>query len=167
MKFIAILKQAKAAAIQLKNLKSMPTHDGEAWSCTVYLNGIKLGPVFEGGHGGCIEVDFSEAQQQALVDRLKAVGYELDLVHPQFTLDAPTTAYGYLELSLPDISAAFEELKVVKRKLKKNTLYRLKSQKPDDYMISKTPFSPDVAAKLRKHYGDDLDIIFNEELAVF
>lgn len=153
------------SGLQLKNLKSLPTRDGEAWSCTVYLNGKKLGGVDDAGHGGCLIIDLSADDQKAVVEAIKAAGYAPNLELNGTVLDGPKNDYGFLEWALPDLSAAATTLKTLKRQAKKSLLLVLKGAKENEYEEYVSPYTPEFAAKLRAQLGDKIDFIINEEIA--
>lgn len=165
MKFIEHCKQLAKSGLQLKNLKSFPTRDGEAWSCTVYLNGKKLGAVDDAGHGGGLSIDLSTEDQKAVVEAIKASGYAPNLEFNGILLDAPKNDYGFLEWALSDLSAAATELKSIKRKAKNSLLLVLKGAEEGEYQQYKAPYTPDFADKVRAKLGDKIDFIINEEIA--
>lgn len=164
MKFIEHCKQMAKAGLQLKNLKSFPTRDGEAWSCAVYLNGKKLGAVDDAGHGGCVDIDLSPPDQKALVEALKSAGYAPNLEFNGTVLDGPKNDYGFLEWALADLSAAATTLKSFKRKAKKSLLLVLKGAEEGEYQQYHAPYTPEFAAKVRATLGDKIDFIINEEI---
>lgn len=165
MKFIEHCKQLAKSGLQLKNLKSFPTRDGEAWSCTVYLNGKKLGGVDDAGHGGCLIIDLSADDQKAVVEAIKAAGYAPNLEFDGTVLDGPKNDYGFLEWALADLSAAATTLKTIKRRAKKSLLLVLKGAEENQYEECVSPYTPEFAAKLRAELGDKIDYIINEEIA--
>jgi len=165
MKFVERCKQMAKAGLELKNLKSFPTRDGEAWSCTVYLNGKKLGGVDHAGHGGCLDMELSTADQTAVVEAIKAAGYAPHLEFNGTVLDGPKNDYGFLEWALADLSAAATELKTFKRKAKKCLLLVLKGAEEGEYQQYNAPYTPEFADKVRAKLGDKIDFIINEEIS--
>lgn len=165
MKFIEHCKQLAKSGLQLKNIKSFPTRDGEAWSCTVYLNGKKLGGVDDAGHGGCLIIDFSADDQKAVVEVIKAAGYAPNLEFDGTVLVGPKNDYGFLEWALADLSAAATVLKSFKRKAKKSLMLVLKGAEEGEYQQYNAPYTPEFADKVRAELGDKIDFIINEEIA--
>lgn len=55
-----------AGPYRLKNLKTMTTTDGIAWTASLYQDGRKIASVDEAGHGGPIRVICSDSDLKAL-----------------------------------------------------------------------------------------------------
>ncbi|MEZ3187018.1 hypothetical protein HZR81_19105 [Pseudomonas sp. LM13] len=60
------LQTAKAAGVQLKNLRSCQSRDGEAWSASVYFQGKKVGSVCDQGCGGPVDCDVPDSVLQTI-----------------------------------------------------------------------------------------------------
>jgi hypothetical protein len=70
-----------------------------------------------------------------------------------------------LELVLPDLANCYDDLKYWKTQCRAKIIFRKKGAKQDELVENKRQYSEEFAAAMRKHYGDELDMILNEVLA--
>jgi hypothetical protein len=63
MQTITNLQALNAAGVQVQTLNTIEISRGLAWSCTIVLNGKKLGMVSNEGCGGMTRFDFPVAQK--------------------------------------------------------------------------------------------------------
>jgi hypothetical protein len=165
MKVIENFKKSLAAGVVLKNMKQMEGLDGLAWSCSVYLDGKKIGTVFDGGNGGPLSVEIDAGPLSQLVKALKAVEYPLNLdLGEGLRLDEPTTDYGYVELVLPNIADEHDTVKRIKRAASQKMLITQVGDEEGTYWPLKAPYTAQNAQLVREHYGQKLVCIVNELL---
>lgn len=167
MQFINDMKITQTAGFAYKSYKKMAADDGPCWSASIWLEGKKIGEVSDGGFGGPLNIEMPEAEMDRLVEALKAAGYVLDLriEGTEIVLDEPKNNHDWLELVLPDLADSYDALKYWKSKCKTKIIFRKKGAKPDELLEYKKVYTEEFAAGIRKHYGDDLDMILNEAIA--
>lgn len=141
--------------IRLAKLKVFDAGSQETtnFSADVIVNGRNVGTAFNAGDGSATRLTMSQSDREALANyclALPAHEYE-----PGKTL--PMDTEYYLFCLVDETALAADSVKRMRTK----TLFRLRSR-PDAVLSISIPFSPDVAARLRKEYKDDLETIHNE-----
>lgn len=167
MEFINELKIAKAATFLYKKYKAIGTEDGACWSADVYLNGVKIGAVFDGGTGGPLQIDIPEADMDRLVEAFKKAGYVLDLRVPgtEYILDEPKNSHEWLELVLPEMANHYDTLKYWKSQCKRKIIVQVKKGPEKENLLTYSQaYTPELAVQVRKQQGDELLMILNEEI---
>ena len=136
-------------AVGIKKIKSCRGHDGDAWSCDVYADGVKVALAANDGWGG--EMSLDEISREAsggfveVLQRLSRFAMESEVVkeanrewhekYPDrgddlYTLDPNEATYNTAMgrgVSISAIALVIEELlnrTEVAKKLNKNTIYR-------------------------------------------
>jgi len=139
--------------LTLKNVKELKELSQETvcFSASIYWNGKRVAEVSNRGHGGPNEYHWFDRAAEAEVweyarDTIKDYDFEqLDIVVGDLVYEAE-----------------------VKKKLKNwcatKTVYKLKSDEKGSFRLLETRFYQGIADQLRRKYGDQLDVIFNEEL---
>lgn len=166
MKLIDNNRKVRAAGVSVKGLKKTRGHDGNVWSCSVYLNGVKIGGVQEDVNGAGLWVNISPESQENFVTALKGVEYPVnDLAFEELGMTCPEDNTGYIEWVLPKIVNELEALKALKKKCKTRTLYQLKTDPDDAHWFITQPFTAEVKAALLAEY--DVKLFLNEALEEF
>ncbi len=133
-------------AVGIKKIKSCRGHDGDAWSCDVYADGVKVALAANDGWGG--EMSLDEISREAsdgfveVLQRLSRFAMESEVVkeanrewrekYPDrgddlYTLDPNEATYMGRGVSISAIAVVIEELlnrTEIAKKLNKNTIYR-------------------------------------------
>ena len=52
----------------IRKLRTLPTRDGEAWSCEILKDGVLIGTAENDGDGGCNMYDFTNRADQAAME---------------------------------------------------------------------------------------------------
>ena len=145
----------------VRDIKTFRGMEGEGFNVTLCRDGRKVAFVIDDATGGDVHIQWGDAhrggaEEKRLLEFLKTL--------PKERLE--DTEYDVT----PDIfvAALVDEAqteKRLRRLFRKETLFRLKSDRTDDdkWRVLKAPFSPDVKAHLVKTYGDNLAHVLNEE----
>lgn len=166
MKLIENNRKVRDAGVDVKGLKKTPGHDGMVWSCSVYLDGAKIGGVQEDVNGAGLWVNISPESQAKFVSALKGVDYPVnDLAFEDLGMTCPEDNAGYIEWVLPKIVNELEALKQLKKKCKTRTLYQLQTDTDATHWYISQPFTPEVKSALLAEY--DVKLFLNEALAEF
>lgn len=143
--------------LSVKNSKSMNGRDGIAWSCDLYIDGVKAAYVYDGGFGGMVDFDWYnrdlEKKFNAYVDALP-----LDMSDPDIFPEGMKTDGGTLVAGLCD---ELEMEKKLKRLCKTKTVVRMKDD-GENFSTFKVLFSADVKAKILQKHGDNVVEFVNE-----
>jgi len=62
----------------VKNCKTLATHDGYAYTCTLYVDGKRVAYVEQSGQGGCNMYSLAEGAQPRIVDLMATAAECLD-----------------------------------------------------------------------------------------
>lgn len=166
MKLIENNRKVRAAGVDVKGMKKTPGHDGMVWSCSVYLDGAKIGGVQEDVNGAGLWVNISPESQAKFVSALKGVDYPInDLAFEDLGMTCPEDDTGYIEWVLPKIVNELMALKPLKKKCKTMTLYQLRTDEDAKYWFLSEPFTPELKEQLQSKY--DVKLFLNEVLAEF
>ena len=121
-------------------------------------NGKTIAHVSNDGHGGCNRTHFiSDAERQEFNNFL-------DTQPPIITEWSPEGIKTDADIFVANLLEKHEEQKWLKRHTKAKTVVKLKSHNKGEWTVFSMPFTANVAAQLRKKYGDDLLCIANENL---
>jgi hypothetical protein len=144
--------------LEVRNIKKNRGREGDGYSGTLYVDGVKAAIVDDFGDGG--------AARWTYFVNGRAWGRNPEL---EARLDAhcatlpPRTAYG---MTLPvSRDVLFEDLVQEaqwRRACQTKTLFRLVEDGDDKYRELRQPFSPQVAAQLRAQFAARLVEIINE-----
>lgn len=162
MLFIANLKAAKTSGVQVKSFKMLETNRGIAWSCSVSLDGKKLGLVSNDGSGGETRFDFGADQQKQAATQLKNAGYKLELTIGEVTIEEPEDGQEWLDFALSQIGDELADLKRYKSKAKQGVYFEKKTAPTFAYV--KGPDTEAFKAQIKAHYGDNLVRFLNDEI---
>jgi len=151
--------------LTIKALKNLGIRrDGPAWSCVLYVDGIKAATVLQEGHGGGTEIDWSVGPDKArwggaLAAKVNAYCATLpDVIDPEFGAIVQD-----LETVVARLADEYENAQRIKRACKTKTLFRTAGQGAHEYMVTNRPFSPAIAEALRAKYPGV--VILNEQVA--
>ena len=157
------LQSAKAAELQLKNLRSCQARDGVAWSGSVYFQGKKVGAVYDQGCGGPVNCEVPNSVLQPIRDAVEAAGYQLLDWNGQ-PFEKPFDLNGFAEFFFADLADEVEAAKRMRPKLKTKTLVRMKGDPAGELQVYSVAFSPEVKARLCDRHGDKIEFFMNEKI---
>ena len=163
MQLIDNLKAAKAAGVQVKSFSMTETHRGVAWSCTVYLNGKKLGMVDNSGNGGATHIAFNVELQQQIMSLLKQHDYKLQLNLGDYVITEPTDLESWLSITLSQMGDEQARLRTYKKKAKLGVIFE-QTTAPQIAMQTGED-SPRLREFIKTHCGDAFVAFLNDELA--
>ena len=152
--------------LTIKALKNLGIRrDGPAWSCVLYVDGIKAATVLQEGHGGGTEIDWSVGPDKA------RWGGPLAKRVAEYVATLPEEDGGFglgpmkqdLESAVAKLADEYESAQRIKRACKTKTLFRTAGQSADEHMVTNRPFSPAIAEALRAKYPGV--VILNEQVA--
>ena len=170
--------------INIKRLKTMQGNEGIAFSCSVCWFELMVADAQNDGNGGDTIITWKKPQHQAKIkaylDRLLfAQNYEA-FNHSDETLRGMGASEKDIELFQEQLySQSLEQLLdshlayLIPLKKKENffkvlckerTVFRLQSDKPDEYRQIRTPFDGLVKKWLEQEYGDAI-LVYNELFA--
>lgn len=141
---------------QIKGFKTWATHDGGGYQFNLYLDGKKFAWVHNDGNGGCIDIEFSDANMPYITDTkngkiwdqyVKSLGQwksEFGAINGEEYFDHDTdTAIGLL----------VEEYEMSKQR-KKGILFKLTTDSDNAYRIIKTQDMDLATKQLNKKFGE-------------
>lgn len=142
----------------VKNVKTMPGHDGPAMSCTLYKDGKRVATVFDDSWGGGYQYDYLKNCKK----------FENNLLKFSESMYVKTK-HGFDITYNPDcvIDVLVEEFQInkqYKKWCKKSTCFRLKGDKDGVWRTINAQFNDDVKNFIAKKYGDKVVEILNETL---
>lgn len=157
------LQTAKAAGVQLKNLRSCQSRDGEAWSASVYFQGKKVGTVCDQGYGGPVDYDIPDSVLQTIRTGVEAAGYiAYDWQGKPY--ETPLDLLTFSEFFFADLSGDTEWAKRMRPKLKTKTILRMKDAPEGEVQIYSVAFSPEVKERLCARHGGNVEFFLNEKI---
>jgi hypothetical protein len=141
----------------IKNVKSFMGMDCPGYNLSLYKGSTKIADVINDGSGGCVDFRYVNKEVQTQFENmLKAFPKYYDSFYEkEVTMDDETFVCILLD--------EYETNKKFKRECKKKTLYRLKTDTPDQYWTMKMEFSQKVKDHLIKKHADNLLEIINEK----
>ncbi|MCK9459472.1 MAG: hypothetical protein M0R80_07530 [Proteobacteria bacterium] len=142
---------------ELKKFHKNKGHEGEGFYCELWMDGAYVATVIDEGNGGTPLYQWGSREA-----REKVHAHIASLPDKQYP-----AAYGMKAWSVKADEETFicdlVELHHIKKACKKHTCFHLKGQE-GTYSELNRPYSPEIAAQLRKEYGDKLLVIYNESL---
>lgn len=166
---------------KLKAVKKVNGHDGQGFTCNLYLKNKKVAEIFDDGWGGPLEIRWNDSQSEKVeINAKKYTGedytYTGTPMEKQFTeavfREIPPQKNSMGELVHYDTDCYIEQMvneelerKWLKSQCKNKTLFVTKDCKEGSFLSMKAKFSDSIAQYLRNQYGDNLVKIINEELA--
>ena len=148
---------------ELKKFHSNQGHEGPGYACELWMDGKLAAHCYNEGNGGSPIMHYASGEIARTIRAhiLTMPPYHWDADEYSEEHDSPMDE----ELFMLQLVCDYETRKTYIRQCKKNTLIRLKTDKPCEYHVYKKPYTPELAAGIRKHYGDQLAEIINETLA--
>ena len=165
----------------VKGLKSWRARDGIGTQCSLCRDGIKVAEYTDEGNGGSPLFRWEDRSVPVVMvpsvnwegqpwDRKCSPEEALLLAHikgmtytsPIDNQPRPMTE----DIYLAELCDAYESVKKMKAKLKKCTLFRLKSEtyREGEFRVLVVPYSAAAKALLVKRYGEDLMVVLNETM---
>lgn len=145
---------------EVRSFRSQRGHEGLGFYCVLWVDGVRAAEAIDQGDGGMVHWHWFDQEAKRKFDEhvaslpAREMGLESGLPSMMRTPTADDV--------ITDLICEFETRKAFKRKCKKQTLIRLKGDKPEEYRVLKVAFSPAVAEQVRRQYGDRLLEIINE-----
>ena len=142
----------------VKGIKSFKGMEGLGFNATLYRDGRKVAFVTDEARGGCFRYDWVDEAEEALLDAYVKTQppVECDVArHWGMSMDT--------DLFLAILVSEAETQTKMKRVARKQTLFRVKGDKPGEYRTLSRPYDNQTKAYLAKVYGDHLEEVFNEK----
>lgn len=141
--------------LEVRNVKTLETHRGIAFTCTLYVDGKKAASVSQDGHGGGNDYRWSDPD---LAKRVHTYAESL----PDVAFDGGFLSND-LDLTIENLINDLEVKKQIKRLCKNNqrTVWRTPDMKPEEWRISAHPFTALVVTTIRATHPE---AIFANEL---
>ena len=144
---------------QIKNYRECAGNEGPAFSCSLWIDGVKAAEVRYDGRGGPYMWRWlNDAAKATWAAYVKAQ----PPMPPLHAGDKPLAIND--DIALEDIINADRERKQVARWCKTNVVFRLVTDEPGVYRKFKGKLTLAVKQRMRNHYGDQLAEIMNEAL---
>ena len=145
----------------VRNIKTFRGMEGEGFNAILCRDGREIAFVIDDATGGDVHIQWADARPQGAEEKRLF----------EFLKTLPKERWEDTEYDVtPDIflAALVDQAQTenrLRRLFRKETLFRLKSDRTDDdkWRVFKAPFSPSVKEQLVKRYGDNLVHILNEE----
>jgi hypothetical protein len=137
--------------------KSFESTDGLAYSGTIYKDGAPVLRVVNTGTGAPSDLAYADQNAEAA---FKAAA--LDYWRSTEGESAPFEPEDRFAAALLD---ADDSLRRIRRTAGRKTLFQLREDGPDQYRTIDQVFTPELAVRVRAHYGERLVAILNEDLA--
>ena len=142
---------------ELKKFHKNKGHEGEGFYCELWMDGQLVAVVIDEGNGGppLYQWKSREAREKVyahiatLPDKHHSAGHGMEAWVEK--ADEETFICDLVELHH------------IKKACKKHTCFRVKGQEDGSFYELAHPYTPEVAADIRKKHGDNLLVIFNEE----
>ncbi len=145
----------------VKGLKTWQTDDGGGYQGDLLYKGKKVAYFHQGGYGGEIEVRYENKEAEKAVtaycetqDKIKSELIKGKEIEWDFSD----------EWLIPAVLERTELLKTVKRHCRKKTLAIKPEHKTGNWVEWKTPFSPEIKAKIIKERPEYATAVFANEL---
>ena len=158
----------------VQKVRRFTGHEGPGYNAELLRDGVVIATVIDQGDGGDVHCQWINrdrvpckvacavngtaninlcVEEAALYEHLRGQQDEIaGEMHPK-------TTYSYMWELIND----YAEMQAMKRRCRIHTCYRLAGQKKGEYMSMAIVFSPDIAERLRKQYGDKLETVYNEQ----
>ena len=148
--------------IEIKSYKSCRAKEGDAFSCTLYLDGKKAAYVTYDGWGGAYRFDWSATKGHKRMHG-GPLGEEF-----QRYVDGLPEEDGLkkdMDWVVSDAITEMLEERQLKRWCKKKTVFRLKDTPKGQVEVLDVVYSPRIRLHLKADHGEDLVEIVNERFA--
>jgi hypothetical protein len=136
------------------------------FSCDILLDGKVVGHASNDGGGGCDMIYWKDhAKGKIVEDWANAQKVIIPAGHgmPEWELEHEKLDHFIGEL-LDKTDIAIRQDRQYKRWVKKSMVFRLKGDKPDAFRTSKAPYSPTVKAAIVAKYGNQIEVILNDNM---
>ena len=135
----------------IKNVKTFKGMEGcGGFNCTIYKDGKRIGTAIDSDNGGPVLIRIQDATEyRVFIEHAKAQPFVHD-----FEPDS--------QLINKMIDAVLHQ-RWLKRKCKKQTLFRLKGDPSDSFRTISHPYCGEVMAHLRKTHGSNLIELYNTQ----
>jgi hypothetical protein len=148
------------AKFEIKSFRSQRGHEGPGFYCILWVDGVKGAEAIDQGDGGMVHWRWfnrdAERTFKEYVGSLPEREMGLESGLPSM-MKKPTA-----DDVIVDLISELEVRKALKRQCRKQTLFRLHGDKPEEYRAIKVRFTPAVAEEIRRKYGGQLLEIINE-----
>lgn len=145
--------------LEIVAFKAIRGHDGQGFNATLAIDGVKACLVDDDGWGGNFTYTWlskDPAENKRNEAKLRAVARDAFINDPENADKNPDDPKSYLfsydDTVIAGLCDAFETIKAVRRKAKKQTLVKLPSDPKGSYGVWNTPFSPAVKAGVLKSH---------------
>lgn len=125
------------------------SEETRCFTADIVVDGKVIGEVENRGNGGCNMYFWKDRKAGEALQKFAEQKY------PQYTFEQ-------IDSLIEDIIVEMELAKQLKRWCVKDTVIKLKEHKEEDFIKVRVPYSPIVAQRLRKEYGNRLVEIINE-----
>lgn len=136
----------------IKKLKTMQGMEGAAYSCTLYRDGVKIADCIQDGRGGSTNFHFINQDERKALDAFCAALPEPD---DELQRSCPIDA----DMYVARLADEFEMAKKLRSWCKKQTVFRLATDKAGEYRTISIPFGPKLKEWLIGKHGKDVEII--------
>ena len=163
------------AKYTVRKIRTFRGREGNGFNAELMLDGIPVAFVIDEANGGDYRYEWYDRERTAFT---YTTGDGTNV-----TVDRPKGEVALRE-HIKDMTFDFGDLKgamtpdlfvsglvdnhandaIMKRTCKTRTCFRLKGQEDGKYMVMPLVFTAEIAAKVRREYGDRLDFIYNEKL---
>ena len=156
-------------------VKTFTGRGGRGYSAQLLFDGKVVADAFNEGNGGDVNLDWHDKSKRVPLTVVEKPGSPIAHFWPeeakllQFCkgqtrsfLDEIFDLTIYLYVG--ELVDNFVLEKELRRKCKTKTCFRLKSSGSDTYMCYSAVYTKEVQDTLKKRYGDDLELIYNETL---
>ncbi len=143
--------------IELKSVKIYEalSDDTTAFSCAVYVNGVKAFVARNDGQGGCNKYDELKPLDKSRELLRQAQDYARSLPPKPFGDD--TLDYD-LDLLIDEMLVEWDTNRWLKRHCKSKTVFRLPADEPGTWRTLAVAYGPKVREHLVGKYGDQVEI---------
>ena len=152
-----------APKFEIKKYHKNMGHEGEGFNVELWVDGVLTAYVIDEGCGGCPLYQWVDFDKMKVVQ--ESIAAHPPKVYPKYGSDEEFSVKYDQDTFINDLVDEFLVARTFKRKCKKKTCYKLKSQKAGSYYEMAAVFNAEVARKLREKWGDDLEVIYNEKFA--
>jgi hypothetical protein len=137
--------------LTVKSYKSLPGKEGDAFNCSLYVDGKRAAVVSYDGWGGPYDYDWTPSDKKRfggpLAAKVKAWVKTLPPLKSEYG-DLPMD----LDILTDDVINAMLEERQVKRWCRTKTVFRLKGDKAGNYRTVEAKYSARVRAFIMKKY---------------
>jgi len=138
----------------VKSIKNFQGREGTGYSCSLYLDGKKIGTVTDTAGGG--ETDFYLDNGEK--EKLDAYCKTLPVKKFSENMTIPTDCDWFVS----DLVDEYEKQKKYRKWCKKETVFRIDGDKKGSYRVINKPYSDDIKKALEKNYAGKGLVIVNE-----